>query len=77
MCRRVFILGSTGSIGTSAIDVICHLNEVSPDSYNVVGLAAKTSKDLLLKQAHALKVNAISLSSGTIDYKNFSRAHSA
>ena len=74
MCRRVFILGSTGSIGTSAIDVICHLNEVSPDSYNVVGLAAKTSKDLLLKQAHALKANAISLSSGTIDYKYFSKS---
>jgi 1-deoxy-D-xylulose-5-phosphate reductoisomerase len=39
MKRRVIILGSTGSIGTSALDVIAALS----DEFQVVGLAANTS----------------------------------
>ncbi len=74
MCRRVFILGSTGSIGTSAIEVVCHLNKVKQNSYNVVGLAANTSKDLLLQQAALLEAHAVSLASGDIDYKNVSNS---
>lgn len=44
--RRVIILGSTGSIGTQAIEVI----DKNPDQFEVVGLAAGSNSDLLDKQ---------------------------
>ncbi len=47
MKRRVIILGSTGSIGTSALDVISALS----DGFEVVGLAANTSWRDLADQA--------------------------
>lgn len=74
MNRRVFILGSTGSIGTSTIEVICHLNTLKPNSFEIVGLAANTSKQLLLQQAHSLDAHAISLASGEVDYKKVSNS---
>jgi len=49
--RRIIILGSTGSIGTQALEII----EQNPDKFHVVGLAANTNKDLL--SAQALKFN--------------------
>ena len=45
--RRVIILGSTGSIGTQALEVI----EANPDRFQVVGLAAGKNSDLLAEQA--------------------------
>jgi 1-deoxy-D-xylulose-5-phosphate reductoisomerase len=45
--RRVIILGSTGSIGTQALEVI----EANPDRFEVVGLAAGQNADLLAQQA--------------------------
>ena len=45
--RRVIILGSTGSIGTQALEVI----EANPDRFEVVGLAAGQNADLLAEQA--------------------------
>jgi 1-deoxy-D-xylulose-5-phosphate reductoisomerase len=45
--RRVIILGSTGSIGTQALEVI----EANPDRFQVVGLAAGQNGDLLGEQA--------------------------
>lgn len=45
--RRVIILGSTGSIGTQALEVI----EANPDRFQVVGLAAGKNTDLLFEQA--------------------------
>jgi 1-deoxy-D-xylulose-5-phosphate reductoisomerase len=45
--RRVIILGSTGSIGTQALEVI----EANPDRFQVVGLAAGNNVTLLNKQA--------------------------
>jgi 1-deoxy-D-xylulose-5-phosphate reductoisomerase len=45
--RRVIILGSTGSIGTQALEVI----EANPDRFQVVGLAAGQNADLLADQA--------------------------
>ena len=74
MSRKVFILGSTGSIGTSTIKVICHLNALKPNSFEVVGLAANTSKELLLEQAYSLDVHAIALATGEVDYKNVSNS---
>ena len=45
--RRVIILGSTGSIGTQALEIIA----ANPDEFQVVGLAAGRNQELLEKQA--------------------------
>ena len=45
--RRVVILGSTGSIGTQALDVI----RANPERFEVVGLAAGTNQDAVAAQA--------------------------
>jgi 1-deoxy-D-xylulose-5-phosphate reductoisomerase len=45
--RRVAILGSTGSIGTQALDVIAQ----HPDRFDVVALAAGKNRSLLHEQA--------------------------
>jgi len=50
--RRVIILGSTGSIGTQALEVI----EANPDLFTVVGLAAGTQRDLVAAQAARFSV---------------------
>ncbi len=44
MAKRVIILGATGSIGTSALNLISHY----PDEFQVVGLSAHTNGDLLV-----------------------------
>jgi 1-deoxy-D-xylulose-5-phosphate reductoisomerase len=44
--RSVIILGSTGSIGTQALEVIA----ANPDRFKVVGLAAGTNAELLEQQ---------------------------
>ena len=49
--RRVSILGSTGSVGTSTIDLI----ERHPDSFVVESLTANTNVELLVKQALRLR----------------------
>ncbi|GAB3385771.1 1-deoxy-D-xylulose-5-phosphate reductoisomerase [Humibacter soli] len=45
--RRVLILGSTGSIGTQALDVI----RANPDRFRVVGLSAGRDRDGMTAQA--------------------------
>jgi 1-deoxy-D-xylulose-5-phosphate reductoisomerase len=45
--RRVVVLGSTGSIGTNALDVVEHL----PERLEVVGLSAHSSWQTLAEQA--------------------------
>src|SRR6476469_10074036 len=52
MTRGVVVLGSTGSVGTQALDVIAR----HPDDYRVVALAAGTNVDLLAEQARAFGV---------------------
>jgi 1-deoxy-D-xylulose-5-phosphate reductoisomerase len=54
--RRIVIVGSTGSIGTQALDVI----QGSPD-LEVVGLAAASSWELLLEQARRFGVARLAL----------------
>ncbi len=54
--RRIVIAGSTGSIGTQALDVISR-----SDSLEVVGLAAGSSVEPLLEQAAAYGVDRIAL----------------
>ena len=55
--RRVIILGSTGSIGTQALDVIA----ANPDRFTVVGLVAGRNSDLLAEQAARFGVAATAL----------------
>jgi 1-deoxy-D-xylulose-5-phosphate reductoisomerase len=52
--RRVIILGSTGSIGTQALEVIA----ANPDRFQVVGLAAGTNAELLEAQRASFGVAA-------------------
>lgn len=47
MVKRISVLGSTGSIGTSTLQVVRHL----PEELKVVALAAKSNIDLLESQA--------------------------
>ena len=54
--RRVLIVGSTGSIGTQALDVVERSGELE-----VVGLAASASWELLLDQARAHDVDRVAL----------------
>jgi 1-deoxy-D-xylulose-5-phosphate reductoisomerase len=62
MSRRVFILGSTGSIGCSAVEVIEHLRKIDGEgSWPVVGLAAGANIDLLKEQATKLQVESVSI----------------
>src|SRR5436190_20330400 len=44
--RSIVILGSTGSVGTQALDVVRH----NPDRFRVVGLSAGTNHELLTGQ---------------------------
>ncbi|MCM6761122.1 1-deoxy-D-xylulose-5-phosphate reductoisomerase [Rathayibacter sp. ZW T2_19] len=50
--RRVIILGSTGSIGTQALDVI----GANRDRFEVVGLAAGSNREMVAEQARAFGV---------------------
>jgi 1-deoxy-D-xylulose-5-phosphate reductoisomerase len=57
--RRVVILGSTGSIGTQAIDVISR----NPGRFTVAGLASGGGNvDLLVEQARALRPGVVAVS---------------
>ena len=57
--RRVIILGSTGSIGVQALDVI----RANPDRFEVVGLGAGRNRDLASAQADEFGVEHIALGS--------------
>ena len=60
--RDVVLLGSTGSIGTQAIDVV----RSAPDRFRVVGLAAGGERvDLLAAQALELGVEVVAVSRAT------------
>jgi 1-deoxy-D-xylulose-5-phosphate reductoisomerase len=54
--RRILIVGSTGSIGTQALDVIERSDELE-----VAGLAAASSWELLLEQAGRFGVDRLAL----------------
>ncbi|MFD3002556.1 1-deoxy-D-xylulose-5-phosphate reductoisomerase [Pontibacter toksunensis] len=53
--KRIAILGSTGSIGTQALDVI----KANPESFELEVLTAHSNADLLVQQALEFKPNAI------------------
>jgi 1-deoxy-D-xylulose-5-phosphate reductoisomerase len=56
--KRLLILGSTGSIGTQALDVVARAG----DAFEIVGLSAGTAHAPLVEQARAHGVRRIALS---------------
>lgn len=55
--KRFIILGSTGSIGTSSLDVVSS----NPDAFQVVGLAAGRSAEAISEQISRFHPEAVSL----------------
>lgn len=55
--RRVIVLGSTGSIGTQALDVI----RANPRRFELVGLAAGSNAEMLAEQAAQFQVDDTAL----------------
>ena len=53
----VALIGSTGSIGTQAVDVV----SAEPDRYHVVALGAASSIDLLATQARRLRPERVAI----------------
>lgn len=57
MRKKIAILGSTGSIGTQALDVVSR----EPEAYEVVALAAGSNAELLLEQAERFRPRIVSV----------------
>jgi 1-deoxy-D-xylulose-5-phosphate reductoisomerase len=57
--RRLTILGSTGSVGRQALDVV----RAHPDLFDVVGLSANTDADTLRRQAAEFEPEHVALES--------------
>jgi 1-deoxy-D-xylulose-5-phosphate reductoisomerase len=55
--RRIIVLGSTGSIGTQALDVI----RANPRRFELVGLAAGSNAEILEQQAEQFQVEHTAL----------------
>lgn len=55
--RRIIVLGSTGSIGTQALDVI----RANPRRFELVGLAAGSNAELMAEQAASFQVEDTAL----------------
>jgi 1-deoxy-D-xylulose-5-phosphate reductoisomerase len=60
MSRRLVILGSTGSIGTQALDVVAR----SGGELELVGLSARSDWEQLLAQAQQFGVKTVALADG-------------
>jgi 1-deoxy-D-xylulose-5-phosphate reductoisomerase len=60
--RTVSLVGSTGSIGTQAIEVV----QASGGRFEVVALAAQRSVDLLAQQAQALRPALVAIGDATL-----------
>lgn len=60
MGQRVIVLGSTGSIGRNALDVLDRMR----DDWTVVGLSAGSCAELLAEQAERFRPEAVAIESG-------------
>jgi len=60
--KGIAILGSTGSIGTQALDVI----EAYPESFDLQVLTANRNADLLIEQSKKYKPNAVVIADETL-----------
>ena len=67
--KRIAIFGSTGSIGTQALDVI----RANPHLFEVEILTAHTNEELLIQQAKEFKPNAVVI----VDEKKYSKVKDA
>ncbi len=63
--KRVTILGSTGSIGCSTLDIIAH----NPDSFVVEALTAFTNVNLLAQQARRYRPSYVAIGDETLKGK--------
>ena len=59
--KTIVILGSTGSIGTSTLDIV----ERFPDEFRVAGLSAATNDEKLEEQIRRFKPRMVALSNGS------------
>jgi len=55
--KKVFILGSTGSIGINCLNVISNLK----DEFKVTGLTVNSNTDLLLEQINSFKPEVVAV----------------
>jgi len=69
MKKRIAIFGSTGSIGTQALEVI----EANPQLFEVEILTAHTNDELLIRQALQFKPNAVVI----VDEKKYEKVKQA
>jgi len=60
--RRIFVLGSTGSIGTATLEVVRHLAEIGGPRYEVAGIAAGANGALAAAQAAAHGIRHVAMS---------------
>ncbi|RDC61431.1 1-deoxy-D-xylulose-5-phosphate reductoisomerase [Adhaeribacter pallidiroseus] len=67
MKKRIAVLGSTGSIGTQALEVI----QAHPEAFEVEVLTAHNNADLLITQALAVKPNVVVIGQETLYDKVF------
>lgn len=61
MTKRLTILGSTGSIGVNALDVVQRLNRATPGAFRVRGLSAHGNVDRLKDQVRAFRPEEVVL----------------
>ncbi len=60
--RTISIMGSTGSIGTSALSVVAHANSVSDEPvFRIDSLVAGTNAELLVEQALQFKPRCVAI----------------
>lgn len=59
--RKVLVLGSTGSIGTQALEVIAS----NPERFQLVGLSAHSNRDLLALQQSQFKLSESQIALGS------------
>lgn len=64
MTRSVTVLGSTGSIGLSTLDL---LGRSEPGEFEVVGLSANRNVDLLVEQAKSHRPKAVAIADETLE----------
>ncbi len=60
--KTVSLVGSSGSIGTQAVDVVV----AAPDRFKVVAIAAQRSVDVLVDQAHRLRPSLVALGDASL-----------
>ncbi|WP_417216544.1 1-deoxy-D-xylulose-5-phosphate reductoisomerase [Arthrobacter sp.] len=61
--RRIALLGSTGSIGTQAIEVA----DAAPERFSIVALAGGSNLELLARQAVHTRAEVVALADGDVD----------